>query len=250
MTSFEELSDVSVPSILTQLTEQNVTQQSSLSWSPTTSFFVGTLVFTLCVRRIWRFYFDNSSVSLSSSFLQDEYLYDVHRLHYHEGQWPRICLTMRQLYERAEEMDEVLGKMRMIMMTGTASPLGLGMGAQAARISELGMGEGALGPNFSHLNMIEQREVFLGYEERMIRIQETVIDLALETHHLCNRNILPTSGIPTPHPAVQDKGVLLEKKEPQLYPHFESKQAPLALISMRRQAEPPLNLDLTVSPTD
>ncbi|KAJ3913105.1 hypothetical protein F5877DRAFT_84119 [Lentinula edodes] len=180
MSASEELSDLSLPSILTQLTEQTLTSQQQpgstplLSWSPTTSFLVATLVFTLCVRRAWRFYCTGTLSGSSESTYHNDLHHDAYYHHHHDwhAPWPRVCITMRELCERAEEVDEVLGSFKTSMMMGTTRTSSAVVTGEVTRA------------NFGYFDVMQQWEVMMEYEERMMRIQETILDLSLETHNL------------------------------------------------------------------
>ncbi|KAJ3858308.1 hypothetical protein EV359DRAFT_87938 [Lentinula novae-zelandiae] len=174
MSSSEELSDLSIPSILTQLTEQTLTSQQEsgstplLSWSPTTSFLVATLVFTLCVRRAWRFYCTGTLSGSSEPTYHDDLRHDAYYHHHHDwhAPWPRVCITMRELCERAEEADEVLGSFKTsIMMGATRIPSSAVVTGEVTRT------------NFGYFDVMQQWEVLMD-------IQGTILDLSLETHNL------------------------------------------------------------------
>ncbi|KAJ3769524.1 hypothetical protein FB446DRAFT_706156 [Lentinula raphanica] len=178
-------SDVSLPSILAQLTEQTLTSQqagsgSSLSWSPTTSFLVGVMVLILCVRRAWRFYLSTETM-IHLDFRVDSG--DGHYHCHHEGPWPQVCVTMRELSEKAEELDIALGRLKTLIFSNEASPLGPHAHHDAmARMRVVPSGPALPVAQDGCLDISKQWRVIMIFEEQMMRIQETILNLSLEAH--------------------------------------------------------------------
>ncbi|KAJ3725542.1 hypothetical protein DFJ43DRAFT_578066 [Lentinula guzmanii] len=187
--------DLSLPSILTQLAEQTLTSQqpqsgSNLAWSPTTSFLVGVLVLTICARRAWRYYLRASNTFPSSP-------QDVHCYHLHEGgPWPWICITMRELSERAEEVNTELVRLRMLTISDAESSLGIQVARTRPTSSSAGFSLGQ-GSRSGYLDMVERWKIIMEYEERMMRIQETILDLSLEMHHIQGSTPTTTPLVPS-----------------------------------------------------